>query len=314
MSCLLLAGILAIQPDALSPRLSGLWQTIATLAIMGSLAWMSLRGQTWNLFLLLGGVPITLAVLDLPIFNGGWIRNLELAQAAGALSTLAGLLWIFLVLAWRGRASLLASHRRAALATYDPGSGLMQPRVIEDRLPKMLQHAHRQNLEGGVLLLRWLNHEKLSTQTHGTALSRLGEILRRSARDVDTVALHDDDHFMIIVASPVSRTALSGVATKILAGCIRASQELDDPAAFSLHIAVWHGTPDTQTTQQVIAQLKARLSSMHAGTKRPVQFIDSALEPEAVALQDTYRREDLLAKINAIETSHPSLAGDSEHH
>jgi len=38
-----------------------------------------------------------------------------------------------------------------------------------------------------------------------------------------------------------------------------------------------------------------------------VQFVDSPLEPGSAAAEEAHRREDLLAKINAIETSHPTL-------
>jgi hypothetical protein len=102
---------------------------------------MSLRGQTWNLLLLLGAAPIGLAALARLSYNAGWMFNVESAQAAGVISAMAGLLWVFLVLAWRSRAALFSNHRGAALATYDPASGLMLPRTIEARLPQMLLRA-----------------------------------------------------------------------------------------------------------------------------------------------------------------------------
>lgn len=313
-SSLAMACLMALDLDFVPPDLRSLWQAFATLAILASLVWMSLRGQAWNLLLLAGTAPIALAGLTRLSYNAGWVLNIELAQAFGVLSAMVGLLWIFLVLAWRSRAALFSNQRSAALATYDPASGLMLPRVIDVRLPEMLLRARRQKLECGVVMLHWLKqptrHDKLSTQKHDTALSRIGEILRRAARDGDTVARHDESLFLLLVPGPVSRNALSDAATKILADCIRATEELDDPAAFSLHIAIWHDMPHSQTAQQVIEQLKTRLYGMSAGTKRQVQFVDSALEAETAAQPDTSRREDLLAKINALESSHPPLAGE----
>ena len=49
---------------------------------------------------------------------------------------------------------------------------------------------------------------------------------------------------------------------------------------------------------------------MASGPKRYVQFVDSAGEPESIAAEDSTRREELVAKINAIETSHPTLTRD----
>ena len=312
-SSLIMTGLMAMEVDFLSTGLRNLWLAFVTLTIIASLVWMSLRGQAWNLLLLAGVAPIGLAALARLAYSAGWVLNIESAQAWGVLSAMIGLVWIFLVLAWRSRAALFSNHRSAALATYDPASGLMLPRVIEVRLPQMLLRARRQKLECGILMLHWLkqttSHGKLSTERHGAALSRVGEILRRAARDVDTVARHDESHFMLLVPGPVSRNALSDAATKILADCIRASEELDDPEAFSLHIAIWHDMPQTQTQQLIMEQLRTRLHGMSAGTKRQVQFVDSALEAETAVVPDTNRREDLLAKINALETSHPALVG-----
>ena len=312
-SNLIMTGLMAMEVDFLSTGLRNLWLAFATLTIIASLVWMSLRGQTWNLLLLAGVAPIGLAALARLAYSAGWVLNIESAQAWGVLSAMVGLVWIFLVLAWRSRAALFSNHRSAALATYDPASGLMLPRVIEVRLPQMLLRARRQKLECGILMLHWIHqttsHGKLSAEKHGAALSRIGEILRRAARDVDTVARHDESHFMLLVPGPVSRNALSDAATKILADCIRAGEELDDPAAFSLHIAIWHDMPQTQTQQLIMEQLRTRLHGMSAGTKRQVQFVDSALEAETAVVPDTNRREDLLAKINALETSHPALVG-----
>lgn len=311
---LLLACVMMVRLDFVPRDLRNLWLALATMAILASLVWISLRGQAWNLLLLLGAAPIGLAALARLSYNAGWVLNVESAQAAGVLSAMVGLLWVFGVLAWRSRAALFSNHRGATLATYDAASGLMLPRIIEARLPAMLLRGRRQKLACGALMLHWLNqapsHDEVGDQKRGAALSRLGEILRRAARDVDTVARCDENHFLVLVEGPISRAVLSEVSTKILADCIRASEKFADAGAFSLHIAIWHDTPREQTAADVTDALKIRLHHMASGTKRPVQFVDSPLEPGSAAAENANRREDLLAKINAIETSHPSLAGE----
>ena len=308
---LLMAGLMAIQQNFIPRDLRNLWLGIATCSIIGSLVWMSLRGQAWNLFLLLGTAPIGIAALARIAYNAGWFLNIEAAQAGGVLSAMVGLIWIFLALAWRSRAALFSNHRVAALATYDPASGLMLPRVIDHRLPAMLLRARRKKSECGVLMLRWLNQapspDELSDHKRSTALSRLGEILRRAARDMDTVIRYDDNRFVMLIEGPVNREALSEVSTQILADCIRLSEKLGEPDAFNLHIAIWHDTPDRQTSVKIIDSLKARLHRMVSGPKRYVQFVDSAGESMSIPPEDSNRRDDLVAKINAIEISHPAL-------
>ncbi len=311
---LLMAALMAVHQDFIPRDLRNLWLALATLTILGSMVWMSLRGQAWNLLLLLGAGPIALAALARIFYNAGWVANIESAQAAGVLSAMVGLLWIFFVLAWRSRAALFSNHRIAALATYDPASGLMLPRVMEGRLSQMLLRARRRRSECGVVMLRWLNQapspDELSDQKRSVGLSRIGEILRRAARDMDTVLRYEENLFLMLVEGPVKREAVSEVSTKILADCIRLSDKLGEPDAFNLHIAIWHGTPDEQSGQQIIDSLSTRLRRMGSGPKRYVQFIDAAGEPASLPPEESTRREDLVAKINAIEVSHPALHGE----
>jgi len=308
---LLLAGLMAIDRNFIPRDLRNLWLALATVSILGSLVWMSLRGQAWNLLLLLGTAPIGLAALARLSYNAGWVMNIEAAQAAGVLSAMLGLLWIFFVLAWRSRAALFSTHRGAALATYDPASGLMLPRVIESRLAQMLLRARRRHAECGIVMLRWLDQvpspDELSDHKRSTALSRIGEILRRAARDMDTVVRYEENLFLILVEGPVNREAVSEASTKIQAACIRLSDKLGEPNAFNLHIAIWHGTPGEESGQKIIDSLKTRLRRMTSGPKRYVQFVDAAGEPASLPAEQSTRRVDLVAKINAIEVSHPAL-------
>lgn len=311
---LLMACMMAVRQDFIPRDLRNLWLGIATVTILGSLTWMSLRGQAWNLLLLLGTAPIALAALARIFHNAGWFTNIEAAQAAGVLSAMVGLLWIFFVLAWRSRAALFSNHRIAALANYDPASGLMLPRVVDHRMAQMLLRARRRRSECGVVLLRWLDqapsHDELNDHKRSVALSRVGEILRRAARDMDTVVRYEENLFLMLIEGPVNREAVSEVSTKILADCIRLSDKLDEPDAFNLHIAIWHGMPERHTGQQIIDSLKTRLRRMSPGPRRYVQFVDPAGEPASVPAEEGLRRAGLVAKINAIEVSHPALHND----
>lgn len=307
----LLAALMVINIGWIPRDFRNLWLGLTTLAILGSLSWMAFRGQDWNLLLLIGTAPIGLAALGRVLYNTGWVTNIESAQAAGVLSAMVGLMWIFLVLAWRSRAALFSNHRIAALANYDPASGLMLPRVVDSRMGQMLQRARRRHAECGVLMLRWLDQmpspDELNDQKRSVALSRIGEILRRSARDMDTVVRYDENLFLMLVEGPVNREAVAEISTKILASCIRLADKLDEPNAFNLHIAIWHGIPEGHTVQQVIDSLRTRLRRMNAGPRRYVQYLDPAGEPASVPPEESTRRENLVAKINAIEDSHPAL-------
>jgi GGDEF domain-containing protein len=308
---LLMAGLVAAGQNIVPRDLRNLWLGIATLAILGSLVWMSLRGQDWNLLLLLGTAPIGLAALARISHNAGWFINIEAAQAAGVLSSMVGLLWIFFVLAWRSRAALFYNHRVAVLAHYDPASGLMLPRVLDTRFGQTLLRASRRHSECAILLIRWLDQapsaDELNDHPRSAALSRVGEILRRAARDTDTVVRYEETLFLMLVEGPVNREGVSHISTKILADCIRLSGALGEPNAFNMHIAIWHGTPDNVTGPQILDSLKHCLRRMRSGPRRYVQFVDADNAPASLPPEDGVRRVELVAKINAIEDSHPAL-------
>ena len=305
---LLMACLMGINGDFVARNLRNLWVATAIISIISSLVWMSLRGQSWNRLLLLGITPIGLASLAQLGYNLGWIAQVEMAQTAGVLAATLGLLFIFLALAWRSRAVLLATERAAALATYDPVTGLMLPHVIGIRLPQMLLRARHVKSGCGVLMLRWINPSQaqngLSSEQRAATLSRIGAILRGAARDVDTIARHGENRFLMLVEAPISRTALVEISTQILAASMRSPTLSVSDNAVDLHIAIWHAASGN-SVQEIIGLLKSRLRQMAAGTRRRVQFVDAATDAAMDDGEDPggRRREDLLAKINALETA-----------
>ena len=162
-------------------------------------------------------------------------------------------------------------------------------------------------------MMRWVNFGNIvasqSTTREEELLKHFGQVLSRVIRDIDTAAVLGDGYFLLLVEGPVNRSALASLSTQILAACIRLSETFDLPHAVNLNIAIWHAELTPSTTKEVVDALQSKLSQMSAGTKRPVQFVDSMnSEPEPEQPQEFgARRDELLAKINAIEAS-PSFA------
>ena len=301
---------MSVNLDLVPRILRNFWVATGALGMVAALCWMSLHGQIWNLLLLAGVAPTGLATLARLSYNVGWVVNVETAQTAGVFSAMLGSLWIFLVLAWRNREALLSHERIATLAAYDPVTGLMLPHIIDIRLPQMLLRAERLKPGCGVLMLRWLEHAQtqgvLNNDKRAASLARIGAILRGASRDIDTVARHGADEFMMLVEGPVTRNALSDAATQILAASIRSSQPSNNAFPVNVHIAIWHGGSGVQVAQAVIDLLKTRLQQMSSGTKRPVQFVDGANEAFVFSGENgDWRKQDLITRINALETSQP---------
>lgn len=309
---LLLALLALPNLEIFSREIRNAWVAMVTVLMICSLAWMAVRGQRWNAALLVGLVPIGLAAMARVAYNLGWARQIELAQTAGIFSATAGLVWLMLALVWRSRKALLSTELAVALNNDDPVSGLAQERVARIRLPQMLLRATRLRMECGVIMLRWLDYPQLmasiSPDKQNVMLRQLGQVLNRSARDIDTAARFGDDCFLMLFEGPFNRSALSLQCTQILTACIRLSEKFDMPGAFSFHMAIWHANSVPCSDEEVLESLKTRLNQMSYGTKRLVQFVDTASTDPGPEQLDRFnqRRDDLIAKIDAIEAS-PSL-------
>ena len=312
LGSLLLAILAAANLDVLSREMRNAWAAMVTVLVIGSLAWMALRGQRWNAVLMVGLVPIGLATMTRLVYNLGWVPQVEFAQTAGIFSAILGLLWLMVALVWRSRTALLSTELAAALNNYDAISGLVQERVVRIRLPQMLLRATQLKLGCGVIMLRWVDYPQLmaslSPEKQHAMLRQLGQVLNRVARDIDTAARFGDDCFLVLIEGPISRNSLSSLCTQILTACIRSSDKFDMPNAFSFHIAIWHASVVPCGDEEVLETLKARLSQMSYGTRRPVQFVDMVTSDPSPEQLDKFnqRRDELIAKIDAIEAS-PSL-------
>jgi two-component system, sensor histidine kinase LadS len=157
------------------------------------------------------------------------------------------------------------------------------------------------------MMLRWIDYQKhigpLSAAQRDVVLSHLGSRLRRLARDIDTVGRWDDDHFVYIIESPVSRELLNGLSSKIMTTCLRPARQLADGDVYNVHLTIWESGRNKMSSTEVMEALRTRLNQMRDGTQRRVQFVDSPLstkpgDSSAISKAD---REDIVAKINAIE-------------
>lgn len=288
------------------------WAALVVGTNVLSLIWLSWRGVRANFWLFGGMVPIAAVGAAQLAYSYGWAAGFDSAQAIYVVSTLCGLAWLFALTVWRSRVALVSSELAAALNAADPETGLTHARIAHIRLPQLLLRADQLKLGCGVLTLRWLNFIPLagphSAEKQKALLKYVGQVLRRLVRDIDTAARIDEDHFMILVEGPISKPSLSSLATQILTAFIRAEDRFGSPSPFDFHVAIWHATDSSGSADAVTDALKTRLEHMSLGTKRPVQFVDAIVSHLTTDsdLERVQRRDDVLAKIDAIEAS-PSV-------
>jgi two-component system, sensor histidine kinase LadS len=317
---LLLLGSLAfaIMQNNMPRNALAVLAAVAMLWNLGALAWMAWRSQPW-LWIMVGGfAPLTLSMLARLSYNFGWIAHVEIAQFFSVIAGCVGMMVVYAGLILRNRESSAAMERESALAHTDMFTGLSNARIALTRLPHVLARSARFEEPCGVIMLRWLDYNKhldpLSSAQRGAVLSHLGARLRRLARNIDTVARMDDDHFVYLVESPVSREMLTALGSKIITTCLRPARALNDGDVYNVHVAVWTPTDKGISANEVMESLRTRLNQMGYGTPRKMQFVDSPLSSrpgEVPAETDQVkRRQDIVAKINALEADPilPTLA------
>ena len=316
--CLLAAGSLGLglyrlaDADPLPRSFFNAWTVLTLVACVASLVWLSLRGMRTNLWLLAGLLPIAAVGGSQVAHNLGWARHAELALTTSVLLAQIGLVSLFIALLWRSRTALLSSDVAMALNQTDDITGLIRERVARIRLPLLLSRADHLKLGCGVVMLRWQNYSQIKTalklQQQNLILKCLGQVLNRAVREVDTAAHFGDGQFILLIEGPIGRQALSSLATQVLTSCLRASDHFDQAGALTLHIAMWHASSVASGSDDVIEALRTRLNQMSYGTKRPVQFVDVASSDRDAEtnVEFAQRRDDVMAKISAIESS-PSI-------
>jgi two-component system, sensor histidine kinase LadS len=279
---------------------------------------MALRSQSWLWFVVAGFAPLTLSMLARLAYNVGWLAHVELAQLVSVISGCLGMMVVYASMILRSRESYAAFEREAALSNVDISTGLTLGRIAEIRLPQVLQRSYRFGKPCGVVMVRWLNYGAqlgpMSSAQRGAVLAHFGARLRRLARDIDTVARYDDDHFLYLIESPMTRETVNDLGMKILSTCMRPSVPLGNGDVYNVHVAMALISGGNMSAKEVIESLLTRINQMDVSTPRRMQFIDSPLTtrppyegPQGASVRNS---EALVAKINEIEANPimPTLA------
>jgi two-component system, sensor histidine kinase LadS len=294
---------------------------LALLWNLGSMVWMAWRMQPWLWIVVAGFAPLTASMMARLAYIVGWVTHVELAQLFAAITGCLGMIAVYTGMILRSRESFAALERESALAHTDMATGLSLPRIISVRLPQVLVRSKRFGKPCGVVMVRWLGQSAqltpLGTAQRGAVMAHFGARLRRLARDIDTVARYNDDHFLYLIESPVTREALNDLGVKILTTCMRPSVQLGGGEMYNVHVAIALCENGSPGAKEVLESLQTRISQMDMSTPRRVQFVDSPLSTrppgEGPHGEPVISSEALITKINQLEATHvlPTIASRS---
>lgn len=233
--------------DTFEPT-QGSFQALTILASMTMIAiyamlWMAWRtGDRWVRWIALGILPVLLAgalpvLRNFSLISSGFLTQyaMVIAAALEAPLLLYGLLQ-------RSKLQHEAQARAKALDLTEPLTGLRNRHHFMQRLHDSLVRAQRYQHQSALLMIALDNHAHFQ-EAHGRevadrALVLTGSLLRSVARDVDTAARVNDNHFALLMEGPVRGPQAVAAATSIVAGGLRPSDELPVGSTLKLKIVL----------------------------------------------------------------------------
>ncbi len=233
--------------DTFEPT-QGSFQALTILASMTMVAiyamlWMAWRtGDRWVRWIALGILPVLLAgalpvLRNFSLISSGFLTQyaMVIAAALEAPLLLYGLLQ-------RSKLQHEAQARAKALDLTEPLTGLRNRHHFMQRLHDSLVRAQRYQHQSALLMIALDNHGHFQ-EAHGRevadrALVLTGSLLRSVARDVDTAARVNDNHFALLMEGPVRGPQAVAAATSIVAGGLRPSDELPVGSTLKLKIVL----------------------------------------------------------------------------
>lgn len=165
------------------------------------------------------------------------------------------------------------------LANHDGLTGLYNWRAFYEHAGQMLKTAHRRG-EGVSLMMLDLDHFKLINDRFGHAegdrvLQAVAATLKATAREIDIVARHGGEEFVVAVLGLGEAESL--VAAERLRAAVAAIENLKSPITTSIGITTLAPRRDKQESSRILAELldqadQALYSAKHHGRNQVCHF------------------------------------------
>ncbi len=215
----------------------------ATMAVIYAMLWSAWRtGDRWVRWIALGILPVLLAGALPALRNFNLISSGFLTQYAMVIAAAIEAPLLIYGLLQRSSLQHEAQARARALDQTEPLTGLCNRHNFMLRLHESLVRAQRYRHHSALLMVVLDNHEHF-VREHGRevadrALVLTGSLLRSVARDVDTAARVNDNHFALLMEGPVRGPQAVAAATSLVAGGLRPNDELPVGSTLRLKIAI----------------------------------------------------------------------------
>lgn len=285
-------GLLMAVLYGMLDRQTGLVLLAAYLVAVGGVS-LHAAGVTWRredpvgLWLLVGSIPLSFAVLLAVARVGGWLEPGWVFEYGLVLALAFNLPMLFGALDSRSEERRSVELRRIAADSQDPLTGLMKRGPFVARLRQALARHQRRGEGAAIAVIELANHEWIQ-KTRGAeaaeeALLRTVIKLRRLVRDVDTTGRIGENRFGLILEGVAMRKPMAAVAARLVAAGLMEEPGRPRDVVLHLHVAAVVLHEHTDGADELLGALCDLLVEMGPRTQRPVRFIEPGNAPSTVA-------------------------------
>jgi diguanylate cyclase (GGDEF)-like protein/PAS domain S-box-containing protein len=178
-----------------------------------------------------------------------------------------------------------AQHELYKLAHHDILTGLPNRVLLEDRLQQAKALSHRMNTRFAVLFLD-LDRFKIINDTLGHSvgdelLRLVAGRLKRSLREIDTVARIGGDEFIIILSSVNGREDISSLSDKLLKSLIIPFKLRDHELFVTSSLGICVYPDDSHDTEDIVKKADIAMYHAKAMGRNNVQFYNDTMDQNA---------------------------------
>jgi len=275
------AGVYVAVPRSDGLVLLGAY--VFTAAVLGLLAAARIvpRGDAVGRWMLMGAVPLTLAVFVSLGRSLGWVDASWLTDYGLVLGVLFNLTMLLGAVNSRSRDRRTAQLRQQAAGQQDPLTGLPRSGVFYARALHALRRwaAHREPVAIGLVEIANLQAVKAArgAEAGEESILRAVILLREVLRDVDTAGRLGEGRFGVLLEGAADRARATDCAMRLIAAGLRESEGGEPPLRF--HVAfVLPGEYDVPP-EQMLRELAMLLSHMSPRTRRQIRFLTADTLP-----------------------------------
>jgi diguanylate cyclase (GGDEF)-like protein len=271
---LVVAAAIALAPASLRFRLEVLYIAVGALIGLACIGWASYRGDPYAGWLFLGTMPPLIGGFFPLARTWGLIPVSFWTQHAMQIGIAIELPIILVILMLRSQERREHNRRIQGLDRIDPATGLINLRVFEERLARMMARSQRLKYESAVLLIDILNIENIRRIFGARAADELplrvaGRLLS-ATREIDAVARLSEFRFGMLVEGPLTVEEAASEGPRVVARCLMPFK--NKPVEWVAQVRVAQATVPAghADARQLIERLEATLAAAPPDSKRAV--------------------------------------------